>query len=152
MSTKKLALYVEGQTEQILLNQLTSSNKSNPDLIILNRLKTGLRILKCSDLEKIEIFFAVMEIEAWLLAFSKSVSKWGENSKVSIPSELEKVKRPSSLMGKIGESANRGHHKSYDEMISFVSSITREDIVDVYNSNKVPSFNRFWSRLLSLTE
>ena len=119
---------------------------------ILGNLKKALKIMKCTWPEKIDIFFSIMETEAWLLAFSNAVSKWAKNSAYPIPPDLEAIPRPSVLMGQIGKKAGRGNHKSYEGIASFVSSITRDDIVEVYESNRVPSFSRFWEKILCSTD
>lgn len=128
------------------------SQKNDAGQVILAGIKNGLRALKCLDLEKIEIFFSVMEIEAWLLAFSDALSKWGKGKISKIPINLESIPRPSVMIKEIAQAAGRGDPKSFHEITSFVSFITREAIQEVYESHRIPSFTRFWKKILSLIE
>lgn len=118
---------------------------------ILENIKKAFKIMKCINPEKIDIFFSVMETEAWLLAFSNALSKWAKNSEHPIPNDLEAIPRPSVLIEKIGKSVGRGNHKSFNGIVSFVTPILREEIVEVYESNRVPSFSQFWKKILCLT-
>jgi hypothetical protein len=118
---------------------------------ILGNIKKALKIMKCTWPEKIDIFFSIMETEAWLLAFSNALAKWAKNLNHPTPTDIESIARPSVVIDQIGKNAGRGHHKSYNGIVSFVSPITREDIVEVYESNRVPSFSRFWKKILCST-
>jgi hypothetical protein len=119
---------------------------------LIEKFQMALKKIRCLNPEKIDLFSAIMEIEAWLLAFSGALSKWAKGLNPSIPTDLEKIPRPSSLMAEIGKSAGRNDHKTYHNISSFVASITREDILGVYASDRIPSFSRFWKKMLSLSE
>jgi hypothetical protein len=125
-------------------------HKENVDQVILANIRKALKIKGCAEPEKIDIFFSVMEIESWLLAFSNALLTWAKCSP-PLPQNLEAIPRPSIRMGEIGKLAGRGDHKSYHEITSFVTSITHEDIQDVYKSARVPSFSRFWNKILSIS-
>jgi hypothetical protein len=227
---KKIAIYVEGQTEHVFLNQLIKlwwffsniridniklvNDKKNPvpnyisgeynyhfviinvegsghlnstiarrankqvedgfdviglrDLDYVNRdniqqlqqnFKIALRALGCNSFEKIDLHFAVITIEAWLLAFTGAVSKWADIPEDRVldilkkgnPLELEAVRSPASLLALIGKKRGRDP-KSYHEINSLISKIDREMIEEVKNSSKVPSFSLFWDKLTSMCE
>ncbi len=136
-------------------------HKTDPIMIITNRIKEALERRGYDYPEQLDVFFAIMEIEAWLLAFTLAVSKWGRISEEGVlkiikrelgPSHLslEAIKRPSTLIKKIGEKGCKANPKSLDEVKSLVSSITREEIQNVYESHQNPSFRKFWDKLVKL--
>ncbi len=127
-----------------------NQNKENADQVVLANIRKALKIKGCVEPEKIDIFFSIMEIEAWLLAFSNALLRWAKYSP-DLPQNLEAIPRPSLRLEEFGKLAGRGAHKSYHEITSYVTPISREDIQDVYNSNRVPSFSKFWNKLLSLS-
>ncbi len=137
-------------------------NNLNPDEIsqqIVNHFYKALKKINCKNPNKIDLFFAVMEIEAWLLAFTDAVSKWARVDEKRIQQiidkeshNIEKIKNPSTLIEKIGKEAGKKSHKSYHGSKSIVNSITQEEIQKVYSSDKVPSFVKFWQNFLSLCE
>jgi len=132
--------------------KLSPIHKEKTAETLLENFQHAFKTLKCTRPEKIEIFFSIMAIETWLLAFSNALSKWGKKSAFDIPSNLETIQDPSNWIKKIGKDANRGDPKSFHEVTSYVNSITREDIIDVYKSNRIPSFTKFWNKILSIEE
>jgi hypothetical protein len=128
------------------------SDKNEAARRITATIQEALKIKKCNNPERISIFFAIMEIEAWLLAFKNASSSWSKGSDLTIPHDLEAVKRPSTLMSKLGKNSDRENHKTSHHMKSFVSGITREEIQEVYSSKRIPSFSVFWGQVLNLTD
>lgn len=119
---------------------------------IIQKFKKALQTSGCKKAEKIELFFAVMTIESWLLAFTKALSKWAKTSEEDIlqyfsDKNLEEIKAPSTVLKKIGSNARKKDPKSFDEVRSFVSYITGSEIESVYKANRAPNFNKFWDRL-----
>jgi hypothetical protein len=122
--------------------------------------KIALKALSCKNPENIELFLAIISIESWLLAFTPAVSIWAaipENQvldiikKANAACDLEKIRSPAFVLSEIGK--NRGKdHKNHHEVMSLVSRINREMISNVNSSSLVPSFNRFWNRLILLSE
>lgn len=132
----------------------------DPAQAFIDSMRKALKVRECQFPQRIDIFFAVMEIEAWLLSFSTAISKWADVSEDllkkeilnnSCEGEIEKIKSPSKLVKEFSEKAGRKKPKSLGGVISLVKEITREEINDVYISKKVPSFNKFWDKLISLT-
>jgi uncharacterized protein DUF4276 len=119
--------------------------------VILQRIKKAIKVVNHEAPDEIDIFFAIMEIEAWLLAFSHALQKWGKRADFDIPFDLESIRRPSLKIEQIGKAAGRENTKSLHEISSFVSSITREEIADIFQSNRIPSFSRFWTKILSIS-
>lgn len=110
----------------------------------------------CSEPHEIELFFSVMTIETWLLAFTQAASVWAHSNKESILKftsglDLESIKNPTNLFKKIGKERS-DDPKSFHGMTSFIAGITAEEIESVYKAKKVPHFNQFWERLITLCE
>lgn len=141
-------------------------NHTNSEVLlakkITNEFQKALKIKLCKSPEKIYIYFAVMEIEAWILAFSTAVSKWARLTESDVQKiiyskhqHIESIKKPSVILKQIGESGNRKKSqkaKSFDAITSISHVITKDDIFNVLEANKVPSFNKFWNEFLSLCE
>ena len=138
--------------------------KNNIDRI--NKLKENftkaLKIKKCENPEEIELHFAIMEIEAWLLAFSQAVAKWCRTDQESVEracktSKFEEIPRPSVVLKQLAENSkreslsrdqiNQKKSKSFEGIISLVSTISRAEIHKVLLSQNIPSFNRFWEKI-----
>ena|ERR1700722_17525794 len=124
---------------------------------IIQKFQKALQTSGCEKSERIELFFAVMTIEAWMLAFTKAVSKWAKVPEENILQQfsninLEEIKAPSNVLKQIGNASRKKDPKSFQEVLSFVSDITDSQIKSVYRANKVPNFNRFWDKLISLCE
>lgn len=122
---------------------------------IIQKFKTALQTSECEKPETIELFLAVMTIEAWLLAFTKAVSKWAKVSEeitlLNVPNRnIEEINAPITVLKKIGN--RKKDPKSFDEVVSLVSNITDSEIESVYKGKRVPNFNKFWDRLISLCE
>lgn len=122
---------------------------------IRSNFKRALEIKKCEHIETIGLFFSVMEVESWLLAFPRALSAWAKIGEERIYElidgrPLESIKRPSNVLEQIA--GKEKNHKKFHEVMALVSSIAYEEIYDVFHSNRVPSFSFFWDRLLSLTK
>lgn len=122
-------------------------DKENTSNIILRDIQEALKIARCDKSEKIQIFFSVMEIEAWLLAFSDALFRWGKEKVPQLSLNLEEIPRPSNIIKGIAKSADKRDSKSFSVVTSLVSHITREELIEVYESNRVPSFSRFWKKI-----
>ena len=92
-------------------NNLNSNELSKK---IADNFHKALKKINCKNPNKIDLFFAVMEIEAWLLAFTDSVSKWARLDKKEIQQmidkespNIEKIKNPSTLIEKIGKEGGK---------------------------------------------
>lgn len=126
---------------------------SNDQAELIQKFKSALKIGGCQYSETIELYFAIVTIEAWMLAFQEAVSKWAEVSEKEVINaieskncKLEQIRSPSSLLALISKKRDK-NPKTYHETMSFASGIDREMIHKVYQSEKVPSFNKFWKRL-----
>lgn len=124
---------------------------------ILQSFKIALQRSDSEQSGKIELFFAAMTIEAWLLAFTGAVSKWAKTSEENILKQfsnvnLEEIPSPSRLLEQIGNTARKRDPKSFHEVKSFVSEITDSEIESVYTAKRVPNFNKFWDKLILLSE
>lgn len=114
---------------------------------------------KCQNPEKINLFFAIMEIDTWLLAFTDALSKWSRMPKEEIlniiinhsknlkVTHLEQIPHPAGLRELLGKHHSQADPKSYDSLMSLITPITREEIQQVYESQRIPSFNKFWDDL-----
>lgn len=132
-----------------------------PTQNITEKFQMALKKMGCLSPEKIDLFIAIMEIEAWLLAFPAAISAWAGISESDVLEKitdelkgssifnLEMIKRPSNLMKEIGK--KRGDPKSFGNVMSITSSINCESIQNICKSNHVPSFNNFWKKLISKT-
>ncbi len=118
--------------------------------------RKALEVKRCQNPEKIDLFFAVMEIESWLLAFESAIAKWGRMTEQDVQQmlagqSLEAIASPHLIVERIADAAGRIHPKSYDAVTSLVSSILREQIERVYTSSQIPSFTQFWDRFVGLS-
>lgn len=125
---------------------------------ITNNFQRALETVRCNKAREINLFFAVMAIEAWLLAFTNAVSKWARINEEDILKiihntnpDIEKIKGLGNLFEKI-RPKNRKNHKSYEGCKALVSLITDVDIQKIIDSNCVPSFVRFWKYFLLLSK
>lgn len=144
---------IENGFEIIALRDLDFKVKHPNDPIELIRtFKSGLKIAGCQYSEIIELYFAIVTIEAWMLAFHEAVSEWAEIPEKEVLDflkkkncKLEDLRSPASLLALIGKKRAKAHH----EMMSFASKINCDMIHKVYQSEQVPSFNKFWNKLTS---
>jgi hypothetical protein len=118
-------------------------------------LKKKLKNLGYLHSDEFVLYFAIIKVEAWLLAFTEAVAKWAKISEKDVQicikkySEpcLEKIRDPQKLLNSIG---NRGKDtKKFHEIKSLVSGIRLEAIQNVYQTRIVPNFSLFWHRLVS---
>lgn len=121
---------------------------------IKKSMKISLEKKGCNTLDDIHIFFAVMEIEAWLLAFPSAVSKWAkvdesEVLKLIEPNHknIENIKRPSVIFSEIGKLGGNKGPKSIGTITKVLNGISLEDLQNVYHSKLLPNFNKFWDEL-----
>jgi hypothetical protein len=146
---------IDAGFEIIALRDLDDNNINLTEEISI-KFKSALCVAGCKNFEKINLYFAIVTIEAWLLAFTKAVSMWANIPENCLSdqyqmSDLENIKNPAHSLETIAK--KRGKKiKSHHEIMSLVSKIDREMFLKVFNSNYPPSFNRFWSKLLTLTE
>lgn len=121
---------------------------------IVQNFEKAISIIGKGTIDKIRLYFAVMMIEAWMLAFTEALSKW---TKLPMPTllgelrpynNLEDIRSPSSLIKRMGQISERGKSKSFDEVMAFASNISKDELIAVYESNCIPSFNTFWDGLL----
>lgn len=126
---------------------------------IKNNFKKALLNQKCHEHDTIDVYFAIMEIEGWLLGFTKAVSAWAKIDEVHMLSEVSKtikskninfemIKRPSVFLNQLGAINKKQKSKSFNTITSIASKITRADIEELFANNQSPSFNKFWSDLL----
>lgn len=127
---------------------------SNDQTELVQKFKFALKIAGCKHSENIELYFAIVTIEAWMLAFQEAVSSWAEVSEKEVLNtieskncKLEQIRSPSTLLAHIGKKRGKDH-KTYHETMSFASKIDREMIEKVYRAEQVPSFNKFWEKLI----
>jgi hypothetical protein len=148
-------LHAEDYEKACLIDQ------ENPMQIIETNIIAAFKKRHITYPEQVEIFFSVMEIESWMLAFTAAVSKWGQISQEDVlktirirsgsnDGNIEKIGRPSSVIKEIGKLAGKLKPKSYKELMAFFSSITREDIQSVYESSQNKSFIKFWNKSANL--
>lgn len=98
-----------------------------------------------------DVFFSVMEVEAWKLAFLDAIVSWSEKNVVTLNQilkfniethSLEEIPNPASAIKRINPRDTDS--KSASENKKFCSQITKQAIQQVYDSKRVPSFNIFW--------
>ncbi len=157
---QRLDKQVEKGFEVIGLRDLDFEN-SSPIVDAVNEIPKKLKKYLSSKgvkyFEKMNLYFAIMTIESWMLAFNDAIAKWASISKDELIEKikesrsdlnLEKIRNPKKLLSGIG---NRGRDlNSYHEMKSLVKHISYDDIQQVYHSYMIPSFSKFWEKLLSI--
>lgn len=101
---------------------------------------------------KMCVCFAIMEVEAWMLAL---VEKWKGNIPDDVVKKyieldnIEQILHPTEVIKKITSGSNKPYDKHEDQVNSILGNISRDDFMGLYKSNRCPSFNLFIDRLLS---
>lgn len=112
--------------------------------------------------ENVFFTFAIMEIEAWILGFRRIYETLGadfttEYVKNAIGYDMitgdpeTEFYHPAEQLSMLLQLASKKYSKSKSDVNSLVSSIQKEDYIDLFNSGKCNSFREFCS-LLSLAE
>ena len=108
------------------------------------------------NIDQIDFFFAVQEIEAWLIPFTGAISQWAKISeedilkKIKLLGPLEELHRPGKIIDELASHTAYGNHKSFKAMNALISKIEIEEANRVYDSLTIASFNNFFERLTSL--
>jgi len=111
--------------------------------------------------EKIQVYFAIMEFEAWLLAMYSLFAKIDPDLTVDFIAEkldfnLKKISpqteffHPTNVVERIFRLVGKTYAKSRDEMESISNMIDDQDIRHALETGKCDSFASFWNRLNSL--
>jgi len=127
------------------------SNKIDSDVNKYFRDLTNDYISKLNNPEKIHLFFAIMELEAWFLGLYNIFVKVNplltvENIKKQLSVDLETIDpetsffHPAIIFEKILNLAKINYDKHEKEIESFVSKITLDDIKYLIESNRCNSF------------
>lgn len=104
-----------------------------------------------TNADKMCVCFAIMEVEAWMLAL---VDKWKGNISDDVvdqclaTDDIEQILHPTEVIKKITSESNKPYDKHEDQVNSILSCISKEDFMELYKSNRCPSFNLFIDRLL----
>ncbi len=111
--------------------------------------------------EKIEVFYAVMEIEAWFLAMYRLMKKI--NSLLTIEYIHQQLKydikkidpqisfyKPSEELRKVLKLCNINYDKKKDEVESIMSKISVEDYRDAVEGNRTENFGIFYNEIKRL--
>lgn len=153
--SKNASKQIDQGFQLIALRDLDFENVSATHKI-LEDFKKSLHISGCKYFEKIELYFAVMTIEAWFLAFTHALSKWAKISETEVNEminnkspefSLEQIRSPANLLASIGRKRGKDP-KVFHEVMSLVAEIDREMIHQVYHSSRIPRFNLFWEKLI----
>lgn len=154
---------IESGFRILVLRDLDYENsKKFPDAInaLTYKFRKALNTKKCVHVEKIDLYFAVMCIEAWILGFPDVVAKWAKVSpdevwgiikKYSPNLNIEEIRNPATILEQISKE-NRKNTKSFKEISSIVSNIDLTAIQKCYESGKIASFNNFWDKLILLSK
>ena len=101
---------------------------------------------------KMELHFAIMEVEAWMLAL---LDKWkGEIKDEDIrnyfdkKTNIESIYHPFVIIKKITTHTGNPYEKHKEQVNSIISGISWDDFQNLYHSNRCPSFNRFLDSIL----
>lgn len=102
----------------------------------------------------VQIHFAVMEIETWMLALIKCWKKDITDEKIkeyiNPNSALESIYHPTEVMKAITSSTGDAYDKHSRQVNAIVANITKDDYLNLFASNQCPSFNEFIKDLLEL--
>jgi hypothetical protein len=134
---------------------------SSIDLVINERfIKSHQKTIEEGSLypEKIFFHFAIMELESWLLSFSSIFERLHKDlnyEKISdtIGVDLRQVNpessifHPATLINKILQIIGDAYDKKKGEVNKFLALIGREDIINLLESEKCPSFNSYCESL-----
>jgi len=143
-------------------NFQTSESIQNIAKVIEANIKKAFKQLNCGDPNIVDLHFAIMDIEAWLLTFRTTLSKWAgiseEKVKALISNDLtnmenlnsEFIKNPNKIICQISELGGKSYSKSFHTAQSLVSHISREEINTVYQSSRNSSFSKFWNKFSCL--
>ena len=116
-----------------------------------------------SNPDKIFIFFAIMELESWLLSMYRLLEKYNpmlncEHIERELGFDLSKINpeteffHPTSTFKNILSLAGKTYKKSKDQMESILSNMIREDIDDALEeSRRSKSFALFLSKIRSVS-
>ena len=91
---------------------------------------------------KVRFFFAIMEIEAWLIALC-TPSLIGD-----IDPETEYL-HPTISLKKILQAKGKSYDKHKGDIESLMANITRKDLLAFAESGKCASFRKFWDELVT---
>lgn len=124
---------------------------SNLNKEFIETIQTGL--VEAGLSENVRIHFAIMEVEAWMLAL---LEKWkGDISMDDIkqffnPNEdIETIFHPYLVMKNITALMGDTYEKHKDQVNAIISKINWEDYNELYRSGRCPSFNAFYETIIS---
>lgn len=138
------------------LNRAEENIRSNFD----RALSLSLRTFKYN--EAISLHFAILEVEAWLLAFKDSFKSWGSGlndsdlqviakQDLSDMTKPESLKNPKLLFSKLAARCGFSSATNFDTIQSFVSKIDQTQLDYVISQNLVPRFSKFFSHIIKLS-
>ncbi len=131
---------------------------------ITKQTRLALQQRGCEDSDKIGLYFAIMDVECWLLTFTTAVAKWANISESEVLQVItgdeeqarhfnfEMIDNSATCMKRIAELGGKKYDKSHGTTKLLVDHITCEEIDNVYKSNQNPSFSIFWNNLLCLSQ
>jgi hypothetical protein len=139
-----------------------SSNKVDEKINIEFIMQTKQTISTFDTSKKTKIFFAIMEIESWILGMNSIFTKYNsilteEKILHELKIDLRKVDpeeaifHPSTIINDILLLVNDKYDKSLDMVEKITSFIELSDLNDLYFSNKCKSFQVFANNLLNET-
>lgn len=104
--------------------------------------------------DRVQIHFAVMEIETWMLALIECWKRDITDEKIEeyiYPNcDLEKIYHPTEVMKAITSSTGDAYDKHSGQVNAIVANITKDDYLNLFASNQCPSFNEFIKDLLGI--
>lgn len=103
----------------------------------------------------VHIHFAIMEVEAWMLAlidtWKKGVSDQDIYACFPPDCDVEDIFHPADVVKSITTIMGDPYDKHAYQVNSIMSHITKDDYINLLHSNRCPSYNEFVMDLLDLT-
>lgn len=107
----------------------------------------------------IHICFAIMEIEAWFLALTSVHRYFGiddlsqvlidQTQYIRITDPEQQFYHPYPKLAKIAETHGKNYHKHEEDIEAMMSGMTKDDIINLYNSSMCSSFKTYFNTILA---
>jgi len=153
-----LGFDVVGLRDMYSVEYKKKSNQIDQNINILIRNIVDNVINGMNNADKIHFFFAIMELESWLLGIHENferidASLTAEAIRDGLGFDLRVVDpetvffQPAIQFGQVLNLANISYDKHKSEMESIVSNITLDDLHRLVNANRCQSFALFFSEI-----
>lgn len=115
-----------------------------------------------ADVENVQLHFAVMEVECWLLEImkrnvmlqldSRLTTKWvKERLKIDFSHNLEySLFHPAVKLSEILSSVGISYSKHWDDIKNIVFKLEKEDFAELYESGRSKSFSAFYKAIFDV--